>query len=71
MSSVNLDELQQTLDSQGPAAAIDRLVNELRERRDYAGLFYALLMKKRFELGVSPVATGANQDLPAEAVAPC
>ena len=36
-------------------------------RKEYGNLFYALLMKKRHELGVSPVATGSNQDLPAEA----
>src|SRR5262249_39011965 len=34
--------------------------------QDYASLFYALLMKKRHELGMSPVATGSNQDLPPE-----
>ncbi|MBI3823204.1 MAG: hypothetical protein HY289_11075 [Planctomycetes bacterium] len=51
----------------GPAAALDKLAAELKSRKDYAGLFYTLLMKKRFELGVSPIATGSNQDLPASA----
>ncbi len=60
------DALKQTLQSAGPAAAIDRLCEELTQRKDYAGLFYALLMKKRHELGVSPVPTGNNQDLPPE-----
>jgi hypothetical protein len=66
MASPSLDDLQHTLATQGAAAAIERLCADLRERKDYANLFYALLMKKRHELGVSPVATGSNQDLPAE-----
>src|SRR5262249_24299999 len=36
----------------------------LRERKDYSNLFYALLLKKRHELGVSPIPTGPSQDLP-------
>ena len=60
------DQLQQTLASQGPAAAIEQLCRDLRDRKEYGNLFYALLMKKRHELGASPVATGSNQDLPAE-----
>src|ERR1700680_2576704 len=64
--AIAFDDLQETLSTRGPAAAIDRLCADLRERKDYANLFYALLMKKRHELGVSPVATGSNQDLPAE-----
>src|SRR6516165_10197273 len=60
-----LDELQSTLQKAGPDAAIDRLVSELKSRKDAHGVFYALLMKKRHALGVSPVPTGSNQDLPA------
>lgn len=59
------DQLQETAEKQGPAAAIDQLCRELREQKNYNSLFYALLMKKRHELGVSPIATGSNQDLPA------
>ena len=60
-----LDELQSTLQMAGPDAAIDQLVSELKSRKDAHGVFYALLMKKRHALGVSPVPTGSNQDLPA------
>jgi hypothetical protein len=60
-----LDDLQKTLQTAGPDVAIDRLVDELKARGDFHGLFYALLMKKRHQLGVSPVPTGSNQDLPA------
>src|SRR5262249_35045896 len=59
-----------TLEAQGPAAAIDRLCAALRDRKDYSSLFYALLLKKRHELGVAPVPTGPSQDLPPEAHAP-
>ena len=61
-----LDDLHETLRTAGPDAAIDRLCAELTARRDFHGLFYALLMKKRHALGVSAVPTGSNQDLPAD-----
>jgi hypothetical protein len=65
MDTALFDELQQTLASQGPTAAIDQLCTSLRSARDYHRLFYALLMKKRQELGVSPLPTGPSSDLPA------
>jgi hypothetical protein len=64
------DELQRTFAAEGPTAAIDRLCARLREEKDYGSLFYALLMKKRHELGASPVPTGPAQELPASAHAP-
>lgn len=66
MDPALFDHLQQTLTSGGPAAAIDRLCADLRERKEYGSLFYALLLKKRVELGVSPVPTGASADIPAQ-----
>ncbi|MBV9123629.1 MAG: hypothetical protein JO112_09750 [Planctomycetes bacterium] len=65
MDQALFHDLQHTLTEAGPAAAIDQLCAALRERKDYSGLFYALLMKKRFELGVSPIPTGPAQNLPA------
>jgi hypothetical protein len=59
------DELEEQVRTAGAAAAIERLCALLKEHKDYTGLFYALLLKKRFELGVSPVPTGAAQLLPA------
>src|SRR5260370_40219848 len=58
------DELQRTLAEQGPGAAIDRLCAALRDNKEYDKLFYALLLKKRHELGVYPVPTDATQFLP-------
>src|SRR5437764_1824230 len=70
MNTAIFDELQQTLTKQGPDAAIDRLCRSLREQKDYANLFYALLLKKRHELGVSPVPTEGSDTLPESVHAP-
>ncbi|HEV2948873.1 MAG TPA: hypothetical protein VGX70_15985 [Gemmataceae bacterium] len=66
MDAAVFDDLKDALADRGPAAAIDRLCQVLREQKDYSSLFYALLLKKRHELGVSPVPTGSAQDLPEE-----
>lgn len=58
------ERLQATLASRGPAAAVDELIEDLRKAEDYQSLFYALLMKKRVELGVSPFPTGNAGELP-------
>src|SRR5262249_54182057 len=50
MAAVSFDDFEKALADHGPAAAIDQLCAELRQRKDYASLFYALLMKKRQEL---------------------
>jgi hypothetical protein len=70
MNTEVFDELQRTLAGQGPSAAIGQLCATLRERKDYANLFYALLLKKRYDLGVSPVPTEPAQALPADKHAP-
>jgi hypothetical protein len=65
MQSEMFDELEKTLTSRGPAAAVEQLCAGLSNERDYNALFYALLLKKRQELGVSAIPTGPAQDLPA------
>ena len=65
VSSSIYDELEQFLARDGANAAIDKLCLALREQKDFTGLFYALLMRKRHELGVSPVPTGPATALPA------
>src|SRR5438128_1225509 len=42
-----LDGLEKTLQAHGPGAAIDQLCDDLKARKEYAALFYTLLMKKR------------------------
>lgn len=58
-------DLQQTLKTKGPEAAIEYLCSSLRQRQDYPGLFYALLLKKRHELGAPPMPSSSGPDLPA------
>lgn len=65
ISDAALDKLRATLAERGAAAAVAELVAELRAAEDFQGLFYALLMQKRVELGVSPFPTGPAGDLPA------
>jgi hypothetical protein len=64
MDSALFDELQRTLATEGADAAARRLCERLRDNKDYANLFYALLMRKRQQLGVSPIPTGPAADLP-------
>jgi hypothetical protein len=64
LDAAAFERLQSTLAARGPAVAIDELVAELRAAEDFQGLFYALLMKKRVELGVSPFPTGPATELP-------
>ncbi len=66
MDPTTFDEIQRTLTESGPTRAIDALCDRLRTQGDYGALFYALLMKKRFELGVSPIPTGSSAELPNE-----
>jgi hypothetical protein len=58
------DRLRAALASAGPAAAIDGLIAELRRAEDFNSLFYAMLLKKRVELGVAPFPTGPSSELP-------
>src|SRR5260370_947789 len=70
MNPTVYDDLEKTLNAAGPAAAVERLCAKLREENDYHNLFYALLLRKRHELGVSPIPTGPSADLPDAAVTP-
>ncbi|HEY7327692.1 MAG TPA: hypothetical protein VH592_08635 [Gemmataceae bacterium] len=67
MDSTLFNELQRALAAEGADAAVSRLCERLRENKDYASLFYGLLMRKRQQLGVSPVPTGPAADLPESA----
>jgi hypothetical protein len=64
MDATTYDDLQRTLKTAGPGEAIGRLCATLQERKEYSSLFYALLMQKRFELGVSPLPTAPSSELP-------
>ena len=57
------DSIQRDLERDGPAKAVDRLCDELSEAKDYSKLFYAMLMKKRLAMGVSPIPTAPSNEL--------
>jgi len=64
LDPATFDRLKSRLAAEGPAAAVNALIAELRQAEDYSALFYALLMKKRVELGVAPFPTGSSAELP-------
>src|SRR5438309_1328261 len=64
MGPATFDELQHTLEADGPEAALERLCGQLREAGDYEGLFYARLLAARHRLGAAPVPTGPTSDIP-------
>ncbi len=66
LDEATFERLRAALASVGPQAAVDELVAQLQTGEDFQALFYALLMKKRVELGVSPFPTGPASELPPE-----
>jgi hypothetical protein len=57
------DSIRQNFERDGAAKAVERLCESLREKKEYAKLFYALLMKKRVAMGVSPLPTAPSSEL--------
>jgi len=66
MDPALFERLRAAVKARGPRAAVEQLVEELRKAEDFQNLFYALLLKTRVELGVSPFPTGPSTDLPPE-----
>jgi len=58
------EHLEQTLATNGPTTLIEELCRELRQRQDYHGLFYAMLLQARVRLGLPPVQTGHSDEIP-------
>lgn len=56
--------LDASLESGGPAQALDRLVEDLETAGDYRLLLDALLLKARFELGLPLIQVGRYAELP-------
>jgi len=59
-------ELERLVEEAGPKAAVQRLSEELKQRRDYTGYFYALVLGKRLELGLPAVQPRFDSDVPAK-----
>jgi hypothetical protein len=60
------EELENLVHERGPRPAVARLLEELRQRRDYTGYFYALVLDKRLELGLPAVQPRFDSDVPEE-----
>jgi hypothetical protein len=63
MDRAAIDQLEATYRAKGPHKAVAQLCSQLEAEKDYAGLFYALLLQKRHELGVSPLPTASTEGL--------
>lgn len=64
MSDTPFATFRDSLNAAGPLAAAEKLCDHLRATEDFQALFYAMLLKKRVQLGVSPFPTGPAADLP-------
>ena len=64
MSELTFETIEQWNQTQGAAAAIDRLIETLQADKDYHKLFDALLIKKKFEMGVTLVRPTSFDDVP-------
>jgi len=64
MSEDSFETLQSTLDAKGPPAAFDKLAEIFRREKKYPQLFEALIMKKRYELGLPLQGADSFRDIP-------
>ncbi len=64
MSDEMFAQLEEVRDSAGKSATIDRLVDSLRESKEYHRLFDALLMKQKFGMGLPLVRPTSFDDVP-------
>ena len=55
---------EQTHRSRGPAAAIDELIQTFEARKEYHRLFDALLLKKKFEMGLPLARPSSFENVP-------
>ena len=58
------DRAKDALAEKGPLEAVDALIADLMRAENFQAVFYAKLLRKRVELGVSPFPTGPSSDLP-------
>ncbi len=64
LDTAAFETLDQTLRSEGPGAAIERLIQTLSETRQYRPLLDAMLLKARHDLGLPLIQTGSLGELP-------
>ena len=66
MPDATFDQISELKSSDGPAAAIDRLIETLRDERNYHKLFDARMLKRKFELGLPLSRPSTLSDVPEE-----
>jgi len=64
--ATTFDRIAELKDSDGPAAAIDFLIETLRTEKNFHKLFDALMLKKKQELGLPLVRPTSLEDVPEE-----
>jgi hypothetical protein len=64
--TATFEELEQTLSTGGPEHLTARVCELLRERNDYHGLFYGLLLQKRVAMGLPAVQVSGYENIPPE-----
>lgn len=64
--SDHFDELQRVSQTQGPNAALEHLITTLRGEQRFHPLFDAMLLKRKFELGLPLTRPSSFDDVPAE-----
>lgn len=65
MTEDTFEQLAELHQSEGAAAAIDRLIETLTAQREYHRLFDALMLRKKFEMGLPLVQPTSFDDVPA------
>ncbi|QDT39453.1 hypothetical protein [Stratiformator vulcanicus] len=63
MANPTIDEIRTAAENGGPEEAVARLVSHLRQSGEYDRLFDALLLRKRFELGLPTARPTALDDV--------
>lgn len=58
------DSLSRKVQMDGPAAAIDELIDALRDAKEYHRMFEAMTLRARFDLGLPLIQTSSTQELP-------
>lgn len=60
------DQLAEQTAQQGPAAALDTLIQQMRQEKNFHRLFDAMMLKKKFEFGLPLVRPTSLTDVPKE-----
>ena len=66
MSHETFEQLEELNQSAGSAAIIDKLIETLRSRKEFHKMFDAILLHKKFEMGLSLVRPTSFDDVPAD-----